>query len=533
MQLRPYQHDALESLNRYWGKGTRPLIVAPTGSGKSVLIAEFLRREIEQMPSLRAIVVTHSQELVAQNSAKFVDIAPDINPGVYCAGLNRHETDARVTFASIQSVYDKPHLWSPVNVLIVDEAHRIPTRDDSQYQTFIGGLKAINPDLAVIGFTATPYRLDSGLLHEGEDALFDGIAYDTPIVPMVKDGYLAPLVSKGGTKPIDLSNVRTRAGEFASRDLEQAADVPDLVTSAVHEIMAYGHDRRSWLVFASGIGHAHSVAQCFRLNGVDTAIVTSATPTHERALTIARFRAGDIQCLVNVAVLTTGFDAPTVDLVALMTATQSCSKYVQMLGRGMRTHPGKRDCLVLDYGGNVERFGAVESAQPRRKGTDGRQRMPFKTCPVCHDHMPTGTRVCRCCGHTFERPDPKLYREASSAKVYQGFDFSVPTWIQTDDVIIARHRKPMRPDSIKLTFLTEIGTVNHWLTLDHSAQMQRFGRRYILKAGGEAQTVDEAMAEKDRWNTPSHVLVQRANGARYFRVLNFRFDDEEGKVYNL
>lgn len=533
MQLRPYQHEALESLDAYWEHGTRPLIVAPTGSGKSVLIAEFIRREMQLSPSFRAIVVTHSQELVAQNNARFVDIAPDIHSGIYCAGLDRHDTRSQVTFASIQSVYDKPHMWPPVDVLIVDEAHRIPNRENSQYQAFIAGLKAINPHMAVLGLTATPYRLDSGLLHEGENAMFDGIAYDTSIVSMVKAGYLAPLTSKGGANPIDLTNVRTRAGEFASRDLEQAADTPSVTNSAVTEIIRYGHDRKSWLVFASSISHAHSVAECFHFHGVDAAVLTSTTPAHERALTISRFRAGDIRCLVNVSMLTTGFDAPKVDLIALLTATQSCSKYVQMLGRGMRIHPGKRDCLILDYGGNVERFGAVECAQPRRRGGDGRQRTPYKTCPVCRGHMPTGTRLCPYCGHTFERPDPSLYAEASSAKAYQGFDFSQPTWVQVDDVLIERHRKPMRPDSIKLTFLTEIGTINHWLTLDHSAQMQRFGRRYIVKAGGQAQTVDEAMAERWRWNVPSHVLIQKKQGSRYFTVRNFRFDDEEGKVYNL
>ncbi|MFB1502210.1 DEAD/DEAH box helicase, partial [Thiocapsa sp. N5-Cardenillas] len=264
--------------------------------------------------------------------------------------------------------------------------------------------------------------------------------------------------------------------------------------------------------------------EAFSLYGVSAEVLTSATPQKDRQSIIARFVAGEIRCLANVAVLTTGFNAPQTDLIALLTATKSASKYVQILGRGMRIAPDKADCLVLDYGGNVERFGPVESVEPLRKGSDGKKRTPYKTCPECREHVPTGVRVCPSCGHEFPRPSPALYPEASSAKAYRGLDFTEPCWVQVDDVLIGRHRKPLKPDSIKMTFLTEIGQIRHWLTLDHSPHSKRISSRYVFLAGGKANNTEDALAEADSWNVPSQILVQKSG--RWFRVLKFRFEKE-------
>lgn len=532
--LRPYQNEALDQLNDYWTEGVRPLVVAPTGSGKSILIAEFLRREFEAHPELQAIVATHSQELVRQNREEFEGLAPALKASTFSAGLREKDHNGEVVFANIQSIYKHPHLWPRVDILIVDEAHRIPSDDNSQYQQFIEGLKAINPNLAVVGFTATPYRMDIGLLHEGEDAIFDGIAYDVSLVSLVDDGYLAPLRSKGGIQSIDLSSVPVRAGEFGIRELEESA--LSVTEAAVAELIDYGQDRKSWLVFTSSVKHAGEVKRLLRSAGINAETITAQTPGSERALIISKFKGGLTRCIVNVDVLTTGFNAPRTDLIALLTATRSCGKYVQMLGRGMRTAPDKEDCLVLDFGGNVERFGAVERARPvppRSKEGDGSA--PYKTCPSCRSHLATASRICDICGHEFPAPEPAITHTATSARVYVGnsedtevkeialpggMRYVVPVW----SMKVQRHKKAGRPDSVRLDFLHPLGKASMWLAPDHSQGALRHARRYILRAGGQARSVDEVLDECDSWTLPTHLTVEE--GQWYYHVKKIHFEGE-------
>ncbi|MDD3095876.1 MAG: DEAD/DEAH box helicase family protein, partial [Candidatus Marinimicrobia bacterium] len=192
--LRPYQNDALAGLDNYWlrGAGRNPIISAPTGSGKSLLIAEFVRRTLAEYQNLRVMVLVDSRELVRQNAEELRAIWPEAPVGVYSAGLKRRQKNAQITFAGIQSVYRRASEFGVIHIVIVDECHMIPRASSSRYGTFLRGLRAINPNVVAIGLTATPYRLDSGLLTEGEGALFDGIAYDIDIAGLIADGYLSP-----------------------------------------------------------------------------------------------------------------------------------------------------------------------------------------------------------------------------------------------------------------------------------------------------------------------------------------------------
>lgn len=531
MQLRPYQAQALADLDAYWAKGNKPLIVMPTGSGKSLVIADFIRTTIQDHPHVKVLVAVHTKELVQQDYDEFTALAPTISAGIYSTGLQRYDTACQVWFATIQSIHRKAHLF-PADVLIVDEAHRIPSKQSTQYQRLIDDLRIRNPRLAVIGLTATPYRLDSGLLHEGDNAVFDGIAHSTPITTLIEEGYLAPLTSKGSSMTIDTSEVKTLAGDFHNGELQTAAREPSLTDHAVDDIITRGVDRNSWLVFATGIDHAHDIRQAFHKRNINAEVISKDTPRRQRDSLIQQFKEQRIKCLINVAVLTTGFNAPSTDLIALLTATKSASKYVQILGRGMRTAPGKKNCLVLDYGGNIERFGPVEAVNPLTKGADGRQRMPYKTCPSCYDHLPSGIRTCPACGHIFPRPDPDLYKQASALRPYGGIDPSKPTWVQVDDAIMCKHHKfgnPFAPASVRIDYLTEVGIVSKWLPLEHpNPHARKFAMRYIRQAGGDAKTVDTALAQSSFWNIPSHILIKRKDRSRYYNVMDFRFTQSKG-----
>ena len=215
--------------------------------------------------------------------------------------------------------------------------------------------------MRVAGFSATPFRLDTGRLDEGEGKIFDDVVFDYGLGQGIRDGWLSPLTSKAAKVEINVNNVDRRGGEFIAGELERAADDDATVSAACDEIMARGGDRRSWLVFCCGVAHAHHVGQALRARGVSCRVVTGETPSAERADSIAMFKAGIIRCLVNVNVLTTGFDAPRIDLLAMLRPTLSTGLYVQMVGRGTRKAEGKTNCLILDFAGNVRRHGPVDS----------------------------------------------------------------------------------------------------------------------------------------------------------------------------
>ena len=215
MILRPYQQEAVDSIFNYWENdyGRNPLVSAPTGSGKSLIIAEFCKRVCTETPTARIMCVTDSKELIDQNEREIRTHYENASTGVYSAGLGRRQTQAQITFAGIQSIYNKAFAFEKTDVVLVDEAHMIGREDSTRYGQFLKDMKIANPDLVVVGFTATPYRLDSGLLHEGDGALFDGICAVVEVKKLVHEKHLVPVVSKGGVKNIDLTNVHTRAGE--------------------------------------------------------------------------------------------------------------------------------------------------------------------------------------------------------------------------------------------------------------------------------------------------------------------------------
>lgn len=424
IQLRDYQEDAIQSVYDYYGTGHdgNPLLVLPTGAGKSLIQAEFVRRTVQAWPDQRIIVATHVKELIEQNAGKLEALWPRAPMGIVNAGMGRRQYTAQIIYGSVQSMYRRPRVIGHTDLLLIDEAHLVPRASDTMYGTFIDALRAINPAMKVIGLTATPYRTDSGLLHEGDGALFTDIAYDLPITTLIDRGYLVPVRAKSTTEKADLSGVRTRAGEFRADDAERAMTADGLTLRAVDEIIRRADDRRSWLIFAVNLHHAEMVLDALRMRGVRSEMVSGETPKRERERVIAEYREGRIRALVNVGVLTTGFDAPATDLLALLRPTKSPGLHVQMIGRGMRTSPetGKTDCLVLDFAGNCARHGpiaeihiaATTKASGPSKGSSSTElgEPPSKECPSCGEIVAARAVICDACRKPFpvkhaDRPD--------------------------------------------------------------------------------------------------------------------------------
>jgi DNA repair protein RadD len=514
LKLRPYQSEAVQGVYDYWtqGKGKNPLVVAPTGAGKSAIMAQIVNDVIGF--NGRVLMLAHVKELLEQNGKALINLGCKAPIGFYSASLGQKDLSKPVTIAGIQSIWQKAtDFFPPPDVVIIDEAHMLPQKTTTRYGAFIKDLLLCNPKIKIIGMTATPYRLDCGLLYEGQGAIFDGVAYDIPVSLLIAQGYLAPLVSRAGADKIDLSNVGKRGGEFIDSELAIAASQPELVKATVNEIVTLGELRRSWLVFASGVSHAHLLQEEFENHGVSVATVTGNDGKTERAKKIADYKAGKLRCLINVDVLTTGFDAPETDLVAIVRATESTSLYVQMAGRGTRIAQGKVDCLLLDYGGNVVRHGCFDAVQPKLKGGGGDGEAPAKECPKCNSVIFAGLRVCPACNHEFPAPELNHAHKSHSGAVLQSQIKS--EWIDIYSVEYSRHKKPGKPDSVRVTYSGEVVRVSEWLCPDHGGfATEKFHDR--LKILDPACALDQyayyntdtAMQLCNEWVKPSRILVK-------------------------
>jgi DNA repair protein RadD len=482
MKLRQYQAEAVESIYDYFesvrqitdgGRGN-PLIVLPTGSGKSYVQAAFVRGVLEQWPGQRFLLLTHVKELLQQNGAELVRSWPEAEPliGYYSAGLGKRNTDRQITIAGIQSVYRRAPEFGAIDLVMIDEAHLVPKKGLGMYRQFLDALSTLNPKLKVIGMTATPYRLDSGLLHQGEGAIFSDICYDTDLKQLIADGYLAPLVTKLGKERADLRQVGTRGGEYIPGQLERAMLNEGLVEAAVAETIQLCEGRSKWLVFCSGVKHAENVRDEFGRRGVIAACITGDTPKADRDAIIRNFKAGRIRALTNVNVLTTGFNVPNIDAMIVLRPTKSTGLHVQMMGRGMRPAPEKSDTLILDFTRNILDHGPLDKikvntktgeieTEPQRECPECRAPMPAKaikcpcgyevtkTCRLCRMPSPMDATECVECGYSFVRPSAPKHngKPMLGAAVMSS---NTPDWLEVDSVSYRQHNKPGKPPSLRV-----------------------------------------------------------------------------------
>lgn len=522
LTLRPYQQEAIDAIYGYFaGAKGNPLVVIPTAGGKSLVMAAFIEGVLKAWPDQRVLVVTHVRELIAQNHAEMLGLWPEAPAGIYSAGLGRRDAGARILFAGIQSIHDKAARIGHADLVLIDEAHLIPGKSNTMYRRFLADLKAINPALKVIGFTATPYRTGSGMLHEGETALFTDIAFEASVRDLIDQGWLCPLVSKQTTTRLDVTGVGTRGGEFIARDLEAAVDRDAITRAAVDEVIALGEARRSWLAFCAGVRHATHVAAEFERRGVRAATIFGDTPKQDRDRIIADFKRGEIRALASMGVLTTGFNAPAVDLIAMLRPTKSAGLYVQMAGRGTRLSPGKETCLVLDFAGNVRRHGPIDLVRPKRPGGSGDSPPPTKICPRCQSILPIAALDCPDCGYQFPGREVKIEPAATTLEI---LSTGKPQWLTVTDVSYRRHEKFGGRTSMKVVYRCGLVLHTEWVCFEH----QGFARRkaeawWRRRAPGTPvpQHVDAALAMAPRLPRPTEIAVRPAG--RFTEITDWRF----------
>ena len=525
MELRPYQCNSITSIYDYFENNSgNPLIVLPTGTGKSIVIAEFIRGAITQYPNTRLCVAVHTRELVQQNYLEFSQLAPHISCGVYSAGLKRRDLGHPVMFCGIQSIYRRAIDLQWVDILIADECHLIPRSANTMWGKFIGDLRSVNPAMKVIGFTATGFRLDSGSLTYGNDAIFDQIIYEYSILDAMKDGYLSEVVPRHMATNLDVTGVHKRGGEFIAGELERAIDIDSVTKAAVSEIVQYGSDRKLWLVFAAGVSHAKHICEAVREHGISCGVVTAETALGERDALINAFKSQSVRCLVNVQALTTGFNVPGVDLIAALRPTGSAGLWVQMLGRGTRLAPDKRNCLVLDFAGNTERHGPLDMIKGRDKDKSNDGVPPTKICPDCLRINYAGIRQCAC-GHEFPvvNIDDKLNKVASNASLLSTQRQPIE-WLAVDSVQYKEHlaNGKLIP-TLRVDYQCGVQRHSEWVTLEHSGTSRERACAWWRDRGGTVvpRTVEEASEIAPTILTkPSEIAVQK--DGKWMRVVGHR-----------
>ncbi len=384
--LRTYQQEAVDRTLNYFRKRRDPaVIVLPTGAGKSLVIAELAKIAIG-----RVLVLAHVKELVEQNHLKYESYG--LHAGIYSAGLNQKDSEQKVIFGSIQSVAKaKDAFFKDFTLVVIDECHRVGLEPDSQYAKVITQLKLNNPRICILGLTATPYRLGLGWIYNyalrgelktQELRFFKHCIYDLPLEYMISNQYLTPPVQVDiPVTSYDFSELIEGGNAYTMAQLEEALHqqrrLTPLIIKNIIDITE-SDQRQGVMIFSSTVKHAQEIMD--HLPPGQARLVVGTTELSERDQIVHDFKQKAFKYLVNVSVLTTGFDAAHVDVIAILRPTESISLYQQIVGRGLRLDTDKKDCLVLDYTGMGHSIFSPEIGDKKTASESVAVQVP---CPEC------------------------------------------------------------------------------------------------------------------------------------------------------
>lgn len=511
---RYYQEEAVDSIFNYFMTQTgNPIVAMPTGTGKSNVLAMFLERVYRHYPQQKIMQLTHVKELIQQNYAKLLSLWPGAPAGINSASIGPRAVHERIIFAGIGSVAKYAAQFGHVDLGLIDECHLVSPRDETMYQLFFAGLKAINPRFKLVGFTATPWRLGQGMITE-DGGIFTDVCYDITGLEafnkLIAEGYLCPLIPKKPKLLLNVDGVHMRGGEFIESELQLAVDKDEITRAAVLEMMEHGQDRKKWLIFASGVHHAQRISDMLADMNIDVPVVSSdKAHAPYRDKRISAFRSGAVRGLVNNNVLTTGLDVPDIDMIGVLRATASPVLWVQMLGRGTRPFPSKENCLVMDFAGNTKRLGPInDPVIPARKGKKT-GKAPVRLCEMCETYNHASVKKCVNCGHVFPE-DVKFKAEAGSDELVKG-DLPVVEIFEVKHVTCAVHQKADRPDAVRVTYFCALNKkFDEYVCIAHEGYAGRKAKQWWKEHGPDLPVPDTAAALLDvigSCRMPTHLRV--------------------------
>jgi DNA repair protein RadD len=532
VELRPYQSAALAALEAHWHSGGgAALIDMATATGKSLVIAETVRRAIARDRNLRALVAVHVRELVERDVEELLEIWPDAPYGICSDGLDRRDHDQQIIFGTIQTLHRDVAKLGRRDLLLIDEVQLVPRDGDGMYLMLIDALRALNLDLRMVGASATCFRLDSGYLDRGEGALFERTVFSYSIADGIRDGWLAPLSSKATNAKIDVTGVGRRGGEFIPGELERAANIGDVVEAAVAEMVEQGRERRAWIGFCCGVEHAFAVRDAVRRHGISCETVVAGTPSEERRAIFDAYRAGQIRCLTGVNVFSVGFNIPQVDLIALLRPTCSPGLLIQQVGRGTRKAEGKTDCRVLDFAGNIRRHGPVDSIYVNGRTAANPGDVLTKTCPECQEENLLAATVCTCCGDVFVS-EPRRPKHAASADMTSVLP-SPATWLPVRRSEFRAHQKygnPNAPPTLRVDHLCGFSAYSEYVSFQsHNSGARYYAGQWWHAHGGRnpvPMRVADALARRNELDCVTEIVVGR--DGQWWRIEKRRVQRGDG-----
>ena len=536
-----YQTEANAAVWRYLATESGNCIaVLPTGSGKSALAAMLIEQALKF--DGRVIVLAHRKELLQQNADEIKGMIPGVDVGVYSAGLNSRDTGNAVAVCGIQSIYKKAEELGERHLIICDECHLCSEKDESMCRTFIDEMKQRNPKLRVVGMSATPFRTGEGPLC-GKNKLFQRVVYEAFTGDLIEQGFLCPITNKPADAEVNTEGIKTRGGEFVESDMQSVFGTVDNVKAACLETIAKCHDRRSILIFASGVKHAEEIAALISTQTNErVGLVTGETLPIERSGILADFKSQSLRWLVNCDVLTTGFNAKCVDAIAIMRATMSPGLFCQMVGRGLRLHEKKQNTLVLDFGANIARHGSLDDknfgrASEEKRGQAARAAAlngRGKPCPACGLDVAANTRECEC-GFVF----PVNHQGTSDASSQLTGQTPPEVW-SVVSVGWGKHTKrndPDAPPTLRIDYECQPidseggllkNKISEWVCLEHEgfARLKAIGWWQCRSISEVPDTVDEALSLLDRGAARMASQLTTTKDGKYTRIQSCEFVDE-------
>lgn len=537
--LRDYQISAVETIVATSLRERYVLLQLSTGGGKTIIFSELIRRYQHEY-NMRILVLAHRKELIEQAADKLLRVWPEAPIGIACAGVDaRADLHQPVVIGSVQTVVNRLELCRPFHLVIIDEAHRLPPRNvKSQYQTLLLKMESLYPQLRVLGVTATPYRLGHGYIYgreckKGHENWFENLHFSVRLLDLQSRGYLVPIRAKEAENIDDeLRTIRTSGGDWNLGDLSDLMSNEFHVNSAVHAYREYGEGRRHVVVFCVTIDHAKRVRDAFARAGFDADCVHSQMPMEDRQRILHNFDAGRLHILCNVGVLTEGWDCTCVDCILLCRPTKSPGLHVQIVGRGLRPHPGKENLLVLDLSGNMRRHGPLDDPNVVIPGSGGNGSTPSsddegykKLCPRCKLLVRKTTVECPECGYLWEVADRIAMREITLGTQSH---LARPKKMRLMDITPRYHISKAGNAMLKLIVAVKDGEKGNLMTTfyhfwDVEGNASKYGRsifvmRWLRLGGSEPvpATIQEAMRRLDELRWPEEVLVKQ--DGQYLKV---------------
>ena len=499
MQLRDYQQKALD---RIWANMfvlQTSLCVMPCGSGKTEIIIGLIQKCLEKMPDIRIVVLVERITLLDQTVRRIRASLPGLSVGVYGGNGSRASYDETPFLVStVQSIHKLQ--TDKINLIILDEVHHVNPKT-GRYLDFIKQQSEKNPKLKIVGFTATPYN-HSGYIY-GPGKMFKNIVYQRNLVEMIEEDYLVPPRLKHTKEQFDVSALRVRMGEYVQEDVDKLLFDVDKVRAQIADALPQLKDRKKVVWVCGNIKHAELVREEL---GESAVTMHSKQEQQMRAWAQYQFEKLDKKHITNVGILTEGYDFPAIDAIVLMRPIRSPVTYVQSCGRGLRRSPGKKDCLILDYGHVVENLGPLDDPiVVQTRGNTAAAKMKF--CPTCLEFVPAATKECPICNHVFESAETSPVKNLSVKSAQTGTLLTQKQLVEmkVESCRLSKYTSNNGNQCLKITY-NGVASYSEFFTWNIEFGYKRASTRLLQLDVDRISELDQQVLQPIR-NVPTHIVI--------------------------